>query len=100
MGDQVTVLSVGDVLYVRCSFQGRLHPFRSPVDESKKSIVRFFKVLIVPKNSMRFDEGKRSYNGSQRYKSEDPGRRLPQINGNTNSPSTRRKLRLQSPSPV
>jgi hypothetical protein len=47
----------GDVLYVRCSFQGRLHPFRSPVDESKKSTVRFFTVLILLKATMRFEEG-------------------------------------------
>ena len=47
----------GDVLYVRCSFQGRLHPFRSSVDESKKSTVRFFTVLIVLKATMRFEEG-------------------------------------------
>jgi hypothetical protein len=47
----------GDVLYVLCSFQGRLHPFRSPVDESKKSTVRFFTVLILLKATMRFEEG-------------------------------------------
>jgi hypothetical protein len=46
----------GDILYVRCSFQGRLHPFRSPVDESKKSTVRFFTVLILLKATMRFEE--------------------------------------------
>ena len=50
----------GDVSYVRCSFQGRLHPFRSPVDESKKSTVRFFTVLILLKATMRFEEGPRS----------------------------------------
>jgi hypothetical protein len=43
---------------------------------------------------------RRPYNGSWRYKSQDPVRRLSQINGNANSPSTRRKLRLQNPSPV
>ena len=32
-------------------------PFRSPVDESKKSIVRFFTVLILLKATMRFEEG-------------------------------------------
>ena len=47
----------GDVLYVRCSFQGRLRQFRSPVDESKKSTVRFFTVLIPLKATMRFEEG-------------------------------------------
>ena len=46
-----------DVLYVWCSFQGRLYPFRSPVDESKKSTVRFFTVLILLKATMRFEEG-------------------------------------------
>ena len=49
----------GDVLYVRCSFQGRLRQFRSPVDESKKSTVRFFTVLIPLKATMRFEEGYR-----------------------------------------
>ena len=48
---------VGDVLYVRCSVQGRLHPFRSPVDESEKSTVRFFTVLILLKATMRFEKG-------------------------------------------
>ncbi len=47
----------GDVFYVRYSFQGRLHPFRSAVDESKKSTVRVFKVLILLKATMRFEEG-------------------------------------------
>ncbi len=47
----------GDVLYVRCSFQGRPHPFCSPVDESRKSTVRFFTVLILLKATMRFEEG-------------------------------------------
>jgi hypothetical protein len=32
-------------------------PFRSPVDESKKSTVRFFMVLILLKATMRFEEG-------------------------------------------
>jgi hypothetical protein len=47
----------GYVLYVRCSLQGRLHPFRSPVDESKKSTVRFFTALVLLKATMRFEEG-------------------------------------------
>ena len=46
----------GDVLYVRCSLQSRLYPFRSPVDESKKGTVRFFTVLILLKATMRFEE--------------------------------------------
>ncbi len=47
----------GDVLYERCSFRGRLHPFRSPVDESKESTVRLFTVLILLKATVRFEEG-------------------------------------------
>jgi hypothetical protein len=47
----------GDVLYVRCSFQGRLHPFRSAADESKKSTFRVFTALILLKATMRFEEG-------------------------------------------
>ena len=43
---EATVLSRATFYYVRCSFQGRLHPFRSPVDESRKSTVRFFTILI------------------------------------------------------
>ena len=46
----------GHVLYVRCSFQGRLHCGHSPVDESKKSTIRFFTVLILLEATMRFEE--------------------------------------------
>lgn len=49
----------------RLSFRGRRficpvflpRQTRSPVDESKKSSVRFFTVLILLKATMRFEEG-------------------------------------------
>ncbi len=53
---EATVVSMA-MFYVRCIFQGRLHPSCSPVYDSKKSIVRFFNILILLKSSMRFDEG-------------------------------------------
>jgi hypothetical protein len=64
----------GDVLYVRCSFQGRLHPFRSPVDESKKSTVHFFTVLILLKATLRFEEG---YGHLRRWHSSRPAKLHP-----------------------
>ena len=45
-----------------------------------------FKILRRPRNEL--------------YKSKGPARRSPRIKGNANSPSTRRRLRLQSASPV
>jgi len=45
----------GDLyMYVRCSFQGKLQPFRSPIDEFKESIICFFTILMLLKGSIRF----------------------------------------------